>query len=69
MVRCVIRFSEYDACLSNILVLKGGEHFVTPSVLSSATGQIAVSLSQVACSMLLAHVLKMKISANPHEGA
>ena len=46
-------------------MLKGGEHFFHSSILSSVTDQIAVSLSHVACSMLLARVLELKISANP----
>lgn len=66
---CVIRSSEYDACLSDILVLSGGRQFVSFSILSSATDQVAVSLSLVACSMLLAHVLELEISATPHEAA
>ena len=66
-IKCVIRSSEYDARLSDILVLSGGRQFVPFSILSSATDQVAVSLSLVACSMLLAHVLELEISATPHE--
>ena len=57
------------------LVLRGGGQFVTFSILSSlssvssATDLLAVSLSFLACSMLLAHVLELETSANPHEAA
>ena len=54
------------------LVLRGGGQFVTFSILSSvsnATDLLAVSLSFLACSMLLAHVLELETSANPHDAA
>ena len=54
------------------LVLRGGGQFVTFSILSSlrsATDLLAVSLSFLACSMLLARVLELGTSANPHGAA
>lgn len=54
------------------LVLRGCGQFVTffiPSSLSSAADLLAVSLSFLACSMLLAHVLELQTSANPHDAA
>lgn len=54
------------------LVLRGGGQFVISSILSSvsnATDLLAVSLSFHACSMLLAHVLELETSANPHDAA
>ena len=54
------------------LVLRGGGQFVTFSILSSvssATDLLAVSLSLLACSMFLAHVLELETFANPHGAA
>ena len=51
------------------LVLRGGGQFVTFSFLSSVTDLLAVSLSFLVCSVLLAHVLELEISANPHDTA
>ena len=54
------------------LVLRGGGQFVTFSILSSissATDLLAVGLSLLTCRMLLAHVIELETSANPHGAA